>query len=111
MSLYDVRRQRQSRSRSKRAAVSSAGRAISSAHAVARPPRVACSTLMHPGASAASSSKRAVALSSLGVEEPFGGTLPSASRAKSSRPSAELRLSHDPAHHTTAWCWARVRAT
>ena len=57
---------------------------------------------MHPGASAASASKRAVAASSVGVVGPAGGTLPSASRAKSSRPSAELRLSHEGAHHTTA---------
>ena len=51
---------------------------------------------MHPSASSASPSKRATAAASLGVEAPAGGTLPSASRAKSSRPSAELRLSHEP---------------
>ena len=66
---------------------------------------------MHPGACAASSSKRAVAAASDGVDAPFGGTVPSRRAANSSRPSAELRLSHDPAHHTTAWCCARVSAT
>ena len=38
-------------------------------------------------------------------------TFPSSSRENNSRVSAELRLSKDPAHQTTAWCFARVRAT
>ena len=32
-------------------------------------------------------------------------------RAKRSRPSDELRLSHEPAHQTVAWCIVRVSAT
>ena len=57
---------------------------------------------MHPAAMAASSWNRAVAAASVGVKDPAGGTLPSASRANSSRPSAEWRLSHEPAHQTIA---------
>jgi hypothetical protein len=66
---------------------------------------------MQPGVWAASASKRAIAAASLGVEAPDGGTPPSSSRANSRRPSAESRLSKEPAHHTIAWCWARVSAT
>ena len=36
---------------------------------------------------------------------------PPPSRVNSSRLSAESRLSHEPAHQTTAWCFARVSAT
>ena len=38
-----------------------------------------------------------------GVARPAGATRPSSSRANSSRPSAEWRLSYVPAHQTTAW--------
>ena len=66
---------------------------------------------MQPGASSRSASKRAQAASSLGVSRAVGGTVPSASRANSSRPSAESRQFQAAAHHTTAWCCARVSAT
>src|SRR4051812_34166621 len=59
----------------------------------------------------ASSRKRARAVSSEGTAAPEAATFPPASRAKSSRERAELRLSNEPAHHTTAWCFARVSAT
>ncbi len=38
-------------------------------------------------------------------------TLPDASRSSSSRDERRVRLFHVPAHQTTAWCLARVRAT
>ena len=52
-----------------------------------------------------------MATSSDGTAAPDDATFPSSSRANSSRDSAELRLSNEPAHHTTAWCFARVSAT
>ena len=110
MSLNEVRRQRWSSERSKRAADSSAGSRRWPLHATGRP-SAERSTAMQPGASSRSASKRAHAASSLGVSRAVGGTVPSASRANSSRPSAESRLFHAAAHHTTAWCCARVSAT
>ena len=47
----------------------------------------------------------------LGTVPDCQATFPSASRENSSRVSAALRLSNEPAHHTTAWCFARVSAT
>ena len=57
---------------------------------------------MQPGASPASAVKRAIAAPSSGVAAPDGATVPSGARENSSRPSAESRLSNEPAHHTTA---------
>ena len=55
-----------------------------------RPRRTARSTEMHPRRVPASSWNRAVAAASVGVTDPAGGTLPSASRANRSRPSARV---------------------
>ena len=66
-------------------------------------PSSARSAAMQPGASAASSRRRASASSSVGVLRPSAGTVPSAWRENSRRPSGEWRLSHDAAHHTSAW--------
>ena len=101
MSLNDVRRQRASSDRSNPAAVNSDATGNTGVHRTGSPSRDR-STLMQPTAAAASSSKRATATSSRGVAPPEGGTTPSSPRANSSRPNAEFRLSHVPAHHTTA---------
>ena len=45
-----------------------------------------------------------------GVAAPWVAIVPSSARANSSRPSAELRESNEPAHHTTAWCWPGASA-
>ena len=52
-----------------------------------------------------------MATASVGTAAPDDATFPSPSRANSSRESAESRLANEPAHHTTAWCFARVNAT
>ncbi len=101
MSLNEVRRQRASSPRSNCAADRPAAVPAGADHDTGRPSRER-STEMQPGACAASSSKRATATASVGVLSPAGGTRPSSPRANSSRPSAEWRLSHEPAHQTTA---------
>ena len=101
MSLNDVRRQCQSSPRSNTAAASCSDAPSGPPHETGSPSRER-STLMHPGACAASASKRATAAASVGVHAPQAATLPSSSAENSIRPSGELRLSFDPAHHTTA---------
>ena len=39
---------------------------------------------------------------------PYGATSPSAARSNSKRDSGESPVSRSPAHHSTAWCCARV---
>src|SRR5215208_6889142 len=58
-----------------------------------------------------SARKRSKAAASDGTAAPDDATLPSSSRANRRRERAESRLENDPAHHTTAWCFARVSAT
>src|SRR4051794_41364034 len=101
MSVYEVRRHPQSRRRSKSPATRSTGSPGTDSQG-ATGSSTERSTLTRPDAAAANASKRSKALESDGVYEPFGGTLFSGSFANRSRLSAELRLSHDPAHHTTA---------
>src|SRR4051794_34887066 len=108
MSLKDVRRHHQSSVRSNEEAESSAV-AVTSPGQETMGPSSVDETLT--SAVSPSSRKRAVAASSDGTAAPDAATFPSPSRANSSRESAELRLSKDPAHHTTAWCFARVSAT
>ena len=59
----------------------------------------------------ASSWNRSVAASSVGTAAPDDATFPSPSRANSSRLQRRVAAAHEPAHHTTAWCFARVSAT
>src|SRR5689334_20642983 len=105
MSLKDVRRHHQSSVRSNEDAESSAVATTSPGQDTVGPSTDAATL------TPASSRKRAVAVSSDGTAAPEAATFPSSSRVNSSRDSAELRLSKEPAHHTTAWCFARVRAT
>src|SRR4051812_47154408 len=105
MSLNDVRRHHQSSSRSNEDADRSDDAITSPGHETVGPSTDG-STLTR-----ASSSKRSVAALSVGTAAPVAATFPSASRANSSRDSAESRLAYEPAHHTTAWCLARVSAT
>ena len=110
MSLNEVRRHHQSSVRSNEAAESSGSAAGSPTHGSTRP-STDLATLRQPGAASASSAKRPMAASSVGVKEPDEATFPAPSRKNSRRVSAELRLSNEPAHQTTAWCFARVSAT
>ena len=105
MSENDVRRHHQSSARSNEDAESAEVATTSPGHDTIGP-GTAGSTL-----TPASSRKRSTAAASVGTPAPEVATFPSPSRANSSRDSAELRLSYDPAHHTTAWCFARVSAT
>src|SRR5215217_8442276 len=106
MSLKEVRRHHQSSVRSNEDAESCAV-AVTSPGQGTMGPSSADETLT--SAASASSRKRAVAASSDGTAAPDDATFPSPSRANSNLDSAELRLSKEPAHHTTAWCFARVR--
>src|SRR5215210_8346615 len=99
MSLKDVRRHHQSSVRSKEDAERSAA-AVTSPGQDTMGPSSADETLTSAGSP--SSRKRAVAASSDGTAAPDDATFPSPSRANRSRDSAELRLSNEPAHHTTA---------
>jgi hypothetical protein len=110
MSLNEVRRQRRSSRRSKRAVPSSGAGSSGRLQAMGSP---SCdrSTEMQPGASAASVSNRAVAAASDWAVRPCHSTVPSDARAKSNRSSGECRLIHDPAHQMTARWRARVSAT
>src|SRR3954468_19455640 len=108
MSLKDVRRHHQSSVRSKEDE-ESADVATTSPGQDTGGPGTAGATLTR--ADSASCAKRAVAVSSEGTAAHEEATFPSPSRANRSRDNAELRLSNDPAHHTTAWCFARVSAT
>src|SRR4051812_46208073 len=105
MSLNDVRRHHQSSVRSNEDADSVELETTSPGQDTVGPS--ADTSTLTP----ASSRKRARAVSSDGTATPEAATFPSPSRAKRSRDRAELRLSNDPAHHTTAWCFARVSAT
>src|SRR4051812_25806907 len=108
MSLKDVRRHHQSSSRSNAEAESGEVAATSPGHETVGPSSAEATLTW---ADSASCWKRAVATASEGTEEPDEATLPSASRENRRRERGELRLSNDPAHHTTAWCFARVSAT
>jgi hypothetical protein len=110
MSLNDVRRQPRSSVRANSAADRAAPSGSGGDHRVGTS-SVDRSTLIRPGADAATSRSRVTIARSLGVDDPRGATVPSSARANSSRDSAESRLSRDPAHHSTAWCRARVSAT
>ena len=101
MSLNDVRRQRRSSSRAKRAASSAASGRVMPAHGTGSS-SVERSTPIRPGAPSASSRSRVTAARSLGVCGPFAATVPSSARANSRRESAESRALAEPAHHTTA---------
>src|SRR3954468_19456150 len=105
MWLKDVRRHHQSSVRSKEEAESVEDDTTSPGQETVGP-STETSTL-----TPASSRKRARAVSSEGTAAPEAATFPSPSRAERSRDTAELRLSNAPAHHTTAWCFARVSAT
>src|SRR2546423_14728127 len=98
MSLNDVRRHHQSKVRSNEDADSSEVARTSPGHDTIGP-SIAGSTLTR--ATSVSSRKRAVATVSDGTAAPDVATFPSPSRENSSRESAELRLAHEPAHHTT----------
>src|SRR3954451_14974505 len=107
MSLNDVRRHHQSKVRSNDDADSSDVDTTSPGQDTVGP-STADATLTRSGPS---SRKRFDAVSSDGTAEPDAATFPSSSRANSSRLKAESRLENEPAHHTTAWCFARVSAT
>src|SRR5215210_5615743 len=106
MSLNDVRRHHGSRSRSKTEADSDEVAITSPGHETVGPSTGAETLTRSPSAR-----KRSNAAASVGTAAPDVATFPSSSRANSRRLSAESRLENDPAHHTTAWCFARVSAT
>src|SRR3954453_4486413 len=108
MSLKDVGRHPQSGSRSNAGAERGEVGATSPGHETVGPSSAEATLTW---ADSASCWKRAVAAASEGTGEPDEATLPSASREKSNLERGELRLSNAPAHHTTAWCFARVSAT
>src|SRR4051812_5159155 len=110
-SLYDVRRQRRSRSRENEAASRSSNRSSGGDHDTGIP-SAERSTEMHPGsAPSAIAPKRSIAASSVGENAPASAIAPSSPRKNTSRPRGEKRQSFVPAHHTTAWWRARVSAT
>ena len=104
MSLYDVRRQRRSSVRSNDDADSGEVAVASPGQRDERPGSAAADARRAPGRRPPARGSASRPPSSVGTAAPDGATLPSSSRANSSRASAESRLSHEPAHHTTAWC-------
>src|SRR5829696_610826 len=100
MSLNDVRRHHQSSVRSNEDADSSDVATTSPGHDTSGRGWTT-PTLTRPGAASASSTKRARAVSSDGTTAPDDRTLPSSSRANSSRLRAESRLANDNAPPTT----------
>jgi hypothetical protein len=66
---------------------------------------------MRPGARAATSRSASVIASSEGVASRPSPIAPSAARSSRSRVSGAQLAMLAPAHHITAWWWARVSAT